>query len=301
MCLSKSPKIDAIDKIYSDDNKDLNQLLNTDFENITTDSNYYLPENTSELSASNYSLQIMHLNIRSLPSKIDELKFLLEKLKDNNIIFDIILICETFLSDNKVNNCQLDNYVLSEKHREGRVGGGVAIYINKKVKFTEGPDLKIFIEGHIESLFVEINMGGKHIILGELYRIPGTDLDIFFHNYSQLMGKVASEGKMFILGTDQNIDYLKINDHTSTSKFFDINLDAGLTPMITRPTRISHTGATLIDNIYTNDTRHIKSAILISGISDHLPCCLFFGKKKAVNQRVTVETRKLNEKKSADN
>ena len=82
------------------------------------------------------------------------------------------------------------------------------------------------------------------------------------------------------MGTDQSIDYLKINDHASTSNFFDINLDAGLMPMITRPTRISHTSATLIDNIYTSDTRHTRSAILISGTSDHLPCCLFFGKKE---------------------
>ena len=84
-----------------------------------------------------------------------------------SLIFDVILICETFLSDKKVSNCHLDNYVLSEKHREGRVGGGVAIYINKKLKFAERPDLQIFIERHVESLFVEVNiMRVRHLFWG---------------------------------------------------------------------------------------------------------------------------------------
>ena len=296
MCLSKSPKIDAIDEIYSDETKDFQQLFNSDIHNITTDSNYYLPENTSELSVSSYSLKCMHLNIQSLVPKIDELKFLPEKLHEKGIIFDIILICETFLSDKKLNLCQLDDYVLVEKHRESRVGGGVAIYINKKFKYKERSDLQIFIEGHIESIFVEVDVGGKHVIVGELYRIPCTNLDVFFQNYKHLTEKINNEGKMLILGTDQNIDYLKINEHSNTAKFLDMNLEAGLVPSITRPTRISHNSATLIDNIYTTDSSYAKSAILMSGISDHMPCCLFVGRKRDYKEIVTIETRKMNEK-----
>jgi hypothetical protein len=49
----------------------------------------------------------------------------------------------------------------------------------------------------------------------------------------------------------------------------------GLYPLITRPTRITKSSATLIDNIFTNEYRNVdKSGILISDVSDHLP--IFF-------------------------
>ena len=297
MCLSESPKAKTIDAIYSDEAKDLNHLINSDCETLISDSNYILPNDISELSVDDYSLKVMHINIQSLPAKIDQLKLLLEKLSEKGIVLDVILICETFLSDNKVNNCQLENYILKERHRESRVGGGVAIYINKRLKHSERADLQIFIEGHIESIFVEIDMNGKHYIIAELYRIPGTDLEVFFQMYTELIEKVQQENKTFILGTDQNIDYLKINEHANTARFLDMNLDHGLIPSITRPTRISHSSATLIDNIYSNNIGQSESAILLSGMSDHLPCCLFLGKKQRSKDTVTITSRKLNDAK----
>ena len=297
MCLSESPKTKAIDAIYSDNTKDLNHLLNSDYDTLASDSNYILPDDISELSVDNYSLKLLHINIQSLPAKIDQLKFLLEKLSDKGVVLDVILICETFLSDKKVNNCQLDNYILKERHREGRVGGGVAVYVHKRLRHSERSDLQIFLEGHIESVFVEIDMGGKQYIIGELYRVPGTDLEVFFQNYTELIEKVHMENKTFILGTDQNIDYLKINEHTNTARFLDLNLDHGLIPQITRPTRISHSSATLIDNVYSNNIGQSKSAILLTGISDHLPCCLFLGKRQNSKDTITINSRKLNDAK----
>ena len=51
-----------------------------------------------------------------------------------------------------------------------------------------------------------------------------------------------------------------------------------LYPNITLPTRLGHTSATLIDNIFMNFPQsNIKlSGILVSDISDHLPCFSVF-------------------------
>lgn len=299
MCLSNSPKIHTIDALYSDMTKDLNQLLDDqNLNTITQDSNYISPENIEETNGADYALKIMHLNIQSLPAKIDDLKLLLSKLSESGITFDVILICETFLTGHKIGQCQIDNYVLKEKHREHSRGGGVAIYVNKKLNVTERPDLQIFYEGQFESIFLEINLHGKPLIVGEIYRTPGTDLPSFFEQYKILMEKINKEKKSLVIGTDQNIDYLKINEHNNTSNFLDINLDSGLVPMISRPTRITNSSATLIDNIYTNNLSHVKSLILLSGISDHLPCCLYYGSSKTKKKEpITIKTRKLNDKK----
>ena len=296
MCLANAPQCTIIDELYSDAGKDLGAVLDNELGSITTDSNYFSLTDELNINAGDYGLSLMHINVQSLPSKIDDLKILLENLADKGHPIDILLICETFLTDGKVSSCQIDSYTLVETHRSHRRGGGVAIYINKNIKFEERLDLQIFIDGQIESHFIEIELNKKPVIIGEIYRVPSSDLDSFFEKYTMLLEKINSENKTLILGTDQNIDYLKIHDHGKTANFLDLNLSSGLLPMITRPTRITYKSATLIDNIYTNDINHVRSAILLSDISDHLPCCLFFGQKTKYAP-LKVTTRKLNDKK----
>ena len=46
----------------------------------------------------------------------------------------------------------------------------------------------------------------------------------------------------------------------------------GMYPLISKPTRIPSTSATLIDNIFTNEIKYdVNSGVLISDFSDHLP------------------------------
>ena len=53
----------------------------------------------------------------------------------------------------------------------------------------------------------------------------------------------------------------------------NLNLDHDLFPVITRPTRITHTSATLIDNIFLDLKLKGQTInkILVDDISDHLP------------------------------
>ena len=59
--------------------------------------------------------------------------------------------------------------------------------------------------------------------------------------------------------TDHNFDYINIDQHKNTQNLFDF------LPIITKPTCITRTSATLIDNIYVSTERqpHIHSAILM--------------------------------------
>ena len=52
---------------------------------------------------------------------------------------------------------------------------------------------------------------------------------------------------------------------------------ASFKPLITKPTRITETNMTLIDHIWTNDlktTTMNKGHIIITDITDHLPCLI---------------------------
>ena len=72
---------------------------------------------------------------------------------------------------------------------------------------------------------------------------------------------------------DFNIDLLKYECCNYSNNFFNQLSSSGYMPLITKPTRITKSTGTLIDNIFTNNankTGHL-SGILLNDISDHLP------------------------------
>ena len=64
--------------------------------------------------------------------------------------------------------------------------------------------------------------------------------------------------------------------HTQTQHFLEATLENNLIPTITKPTRVTHNSATLIDNIFLKSELHEthQSKILIDNISDHYPSLL---------------------------
>jgi len=117
--------------------------------------------------------------------------------------------------------------------------------------------------------------------------------------YDQISTKLTLTSKDVIIGTDQNFDYLKIQQHTHTSDLLNNFFAAGMVPTITRPTRVTATSSTLIDNIYVNfkaDLNNIFSGVICSDISDHFPVFMFYGKEKVPkNKPITYNSRKLND------
>ena len=75
-----------------------------------------------------------------------------------------------------------------------------------------------------------------------------------------------------ILGSDMNFDYIKVGEHKNTSDLLDVFFSHGLLPTVSRPIRITHTSATVIDNVYMKcpGYRNVNSRIIVSDISDHL-------------------------------
>ena len=75
---------------------------------------------------------------------------------------------------------------------------------------------------------------------------------------------------------DHNFNLLKTQLHKDTQDFLDLNLENNLYPCITRPTRITKTTATLIDNIFASHQLHTSfdSCVVLHDISDHMPSIL---------------------------
>ena len=96
-----------------------------------------------------------------------------------------------------------------------------------------------------------------------------------------------------ILGNDNNDDLLKCHIHKQTKHFLDIKLHNDLLPTITRPTSITQTTTSLIDNIFITENLHcnFNSLILLNDLSDHLPTLALLKHTKVVDKSpITFES-----------
>ena len=94
---------------------------------------------------------------------------------------------------------------------------------------------------------------------------------------------------------DFNINLLNEDVHTLTNDFINIMSSYSLYPSITKPTRITPTSATLIDNIFTNLNSYQTSGIIVADVSDHLPVFISTDLKvyRMKNDPADVEVRQL--------
>ena len=79
----------------------------------------------------------------------------------------------------------------------------------------------------------------------------------------------------YLMG-DFNVDLLKLETHGPTSDYMGEFTSGGFYPLISLPTRLTDTTATLIDNIWTNNvTAKMGSGLVTVRVSDHLPIFAF--------------------------
>ena len=127
------------------------------------------------------------------------------------------------------------------------MGGGVAFYFDDDLKLNIKlrPDLTCGNLNIMESLFVQVAQHStKDIILGVIYRPPNTNVNDFVSEMGVILDRIDRENKPCYLMGDFNIDLL--NNNSGTESFLNLMFLHGMYPRIDRPTRITHSSATLI-------------------------------------------------------
>ena len=81
----------------------------------------------------------------------------------------------------------------------------------------------------------------------------------------------------YIMG-DFNVDLLRTGTHGPSSEFLGGFTTGGFYPLVSLPTRLTDTTATLIDNIWTNNLgARVESGLVTVRVSDHLPVFALVG------------------------
>ena len=212
-------------------------------------------------------LSMVHLNIKSISSKISNFVAYLENL---DLSFSIIALSETWLTQDNKDCYGIPGYNHVALPRHGRIGGGVSLFLNENIEYKELHASTS--EASIEALFVEITLHNKKYVVGVVYHPPNTNIRTFTEILSEKLDIINSNNLPTYLLGDYNADLLKYDLHKPTAGFLDMMFAHSFIPLINRPTRITDETSTLIDNIYTNVlnlNNCTMQGILSPNISDH--------------------------------
>ena len=130
----------------------------------------------------------------------------------------------------------------------------------------------------MESVFIEVpnsSIGlSKNVIIGVIYRPPGSNISNFNDTFTSILDIIKAEKKFCYLLGDWNINLLNYESHNYTADFIDMLYSYSFAPVINRPTRITASTASIIDNIFTNNQPALinsSQGILMTDITDHFP------------------------------
>ena len=147
----------------------------------------------SELKANNLpprcisisgGLKIFCLDVNSLMKHLDEISILVDEKKPHILCLNKTKIDSSIADD----NFGIEDYALKHKD-QNCVGGGVAIYVHKSIRFKERVDLRKI---ELETITIELNIPFvKPIILNTIYRLEGP-VEVF-NKIESLISKIISE------------------------------------------------------------------------------------------------------------
>ncbi len=269
-------------------------LDNNFFSAINNNCCYYTNDQYNQKIKAVDNLSIIHFNSRSLYENFSHIR---EYLHQFSQPFNIIAISETWITADKGMDFEMEGYELRYMNRKNKGGGGVAIYVDRNLKFRVLSDMTAVVDNVLECISIEIiKEKSKNVIISCIYRAPGSNIEIF-KDWMEETFSCKSTKEIFICG-DFNINLLHTKEHKMTEEFINAMYSMALYPKIMRPTRITSHCATLIDNIFTNNIEDsIISGILINDISDHLPVFTIYDRncrnitlaKKSQYRRVRTE------------
>ena len=218
---------------------------------------------------SDTGLSLLCFNIRSFSKNSEEFLGYISNCKHS---FDVIVLTETWAKDETQYSFQIPGYNSLHNFRKNKRGGGVSIFIKDTYKYTSIDELDISEEA-FESIGATIYYpeSEKSFNVIGVYRPPDKSVNDATEKLRYLINDKLLHRQETIITGDFNICLLKEEHSEQTKDFMNMMKEYFFRPLITRPTRFSDNGATVIDHIWTNSPVTANSYIFYCDITDHCP------------------------------
>lgn len=145
-------------------------------------------------------IHIFHLNIRSIRRHFDELRVFLHSVL-NQVDIYILALTEVNLQENDVFCYELEGFKSIKKLRSNKRGGGITIYVNNKIDFTEITYNTI----SFESILCKVTLQDVEYIIMTCYRPPNSNKNIFMDELEAMLTEIKCKNVIFIGDININI------------------------------------------------------------------------------------------------
>ena len=235
----------------------------------------------------------MHLNIRSLSSKSDQLRVI---LANNNL--QVVTISETWLNSSHTDqNTHINGFTSFRSDRSypsngTKRGGGLITYMSPEFADNTVPMTKLnHCSINLEAQWLKVKRDRtSNLIICNLYRPPNGELSEAISYLNTCLNSLnVSKNDIFLLG-DRNVNYKNILSPNYKKLSFFENSN-GLKQIIKDTTRNTDESNTLIDLIMTNAKYISDSGTINSFISDHQPIFVIKKKQRQSSCRMEFEGR----------
>ena len=159
---------------------------------------------------------------------------------------------ETWCSNETFNNdanMHLPQYNSIHQERKNKRGGGVCVFIHKKLLFKQRKNVSISQDSN-ETICIEIiNKNSKNIIVSTCYRPPNGKWKEFKQYLNTFFSTFVKEKKKKFFVGDFNINSLDYPKNNQVKRFIDCK---GMISVVNKPTIVTKNTASCIDHMYTN-------------------------------------------------
>lgn len=206
------------------------------------------------------------LNVRSLYCHLNELQIDFENTK-----FILLGLCETWLTNNMPDSMiNLRGYIPVRLDREVlKKGGGVMFYVRHDITWQLLERNGRISNNNIEILTIVLSRKFQSkLYVSIVYIPPKSNLNNAFIDLDSVANEIGNND--WIIGGDFNIDLTKTSGNNASKLKSNFTYKFSLKQLVTTPTRISASSASLIDHLYVSNNEDIASSGVITyGLSDH--------------------------------
>lgn len=212
---------------------------------------------------------VLHQNVQSIGNSVDGLQYLMEKNEECGFL----CITEHWKTEQQLSCIGLQGFYLASSWcREENQHGGSAVYVRNGIDTKVRSDIvNLSVKFNFECAAIESKFQNRVVLIISIYRPCSGCLDLFFEKLEQLLMIIVDINTTVFIAGDFNIDLQQQSSSREKSALLSLMCSYGLTATFSDCTRVTATGGSCIDNIFTNCTEAevLKTEIIHSMISDH--------------------------------
>ena len=206
------------------------------------------------------SCSLLNVNVRSLGKNFITFSELV-----NEIPTDIIAVTETWHPYNSAVNLKDYHDIVIKVRKNRKLGGGVALYIKKSLKFELHSEINNLKLETLELIGIKLQTEkNTKTSIAVVYKPPNSNINSTLRDLEKVLKATTNE--QFILAGDMNID--TSNNSNTTKRYLEKIMEHNMYQKTVAFTRVTAKTKSILDHVITN-INDLKTIVSHYCVADH--------------------------------